>query len=104
MTDTTKLTEAIKHVEEIDNAIRTGDVMDVYRMQIPPNEARDSDFMVKLVLDAARYSLTLATESEQLRKERDELAEFIRNALIDYPDNIFKICAKSKKVIENGNA
>lgn len=46
----------------------------------------------------------LATETEQLRKERDELAEFIRNALIDYPDNIFKICAKAKKVTENGNA
>lgn len=49
-----------------------------------------------------RATLTLATESEQLRKERDELARAV--VLADYQgvdDDTLKL---AKRIIENGNA
>ena len=55
MTD--KLIEAIEHVEEIDDAIRNGNIKSVYRMQIPADKDNDSDFMVQMVVEAARSTL-----------------------------------------------
>ncbi len=41
-----------------------------------------------------------ATEAEQLRKERDELAAFIKKTnpdVVNVPDDIFLICVRAKK-------
>lgn len=74
--ETAKLIEAIKHVEEIDNAIRNGDVMKVYRMRIPPSEAHDSDFMVKRVIDASKSHLA-PTEQTGVACWHDDIPEAI---------------------------
>jgi hypothetical protein len=55
-------------------------------------------------LDTIEQALTLATEAEQLRKERDELAKNLLY-VADYGDVIdVKIFDKAKRIIENGNA
>ena len=45
-----------------------------------------------------KEALTLATESEQLRKERDELAAYIRQKhdVLEVPTEIFNLCIQNR--------
>ena len=56
------------------------------------------DAALKDILDAINDLKTLATESEQLRKERDELAAFIRQKhdVLEVPTEIFNLCIQNR--------
>jgi len=66
---------------------------------IPDNDGSDDPWhWVFDNYETLKSALTLATESEQLRKERDELAAFIRQKhdVLEVPTEIFNLCIQNR--------
>ena len=76
--------------------METEEAIEIFRDHL--NMKDGTEFIWKDWEEAALHILTLATESEQLRKERDELAAFIRQKhdVLEVPTEIFNLCIQNR--------